>query len=85
MNLRKTFLTLAIVMAAGTAMAEDATFNVATYNIRQLNDGDTRAGNGWSRRAPVVAQLIRFHDFDIFGTQEGSRRTFGNLLSHRPV
>ena len=79
MNIRKTFLTLAIFMAAGTAMAEDATFNVATYNIRQLNDGDTRAGNGWSRRAPVVAQLIRFHDFDIFGTQEGFKQQLDTL------
>ena len=84
MNLRKTFLTLAIVMAAGTAMAEDATFNVATYNIRQLNDGDTRAGNGWSRRAPVVAQLIRFHDFDIFGTQEGFKQQLDTLKALMP-
>lgn len=84
MNIRKTFLTLAIVMAAGTAMAENATFNVATYNIRQLNDGDTRAGNGWSRRAPVVAQLIRFHDFDIFGTQEGFKQQLDTLKALMP-
>src|SRR5882762_8784768 len=45
--------------------------NVATYNLRYANHGDSVNGNGWGQRLPVIAQLIRFHDFDIFGTQEG--------------
>ena len=43
---------------------------VATYNVRYDNRGDSVAGNGWKQRCPVIADLIRFHDFDIFGTQE---------------
>ncbi|MEO5998956.1 MAG: endonuclease/exonuclease/phosphatase family protein [Chitinophagaceae bacterium] len=43
---------------------------VATYNVRYDNRGDSVAGNGWKQRCPIIADLIRFHDFDIFGTQE---------------
>ena len=42
---------------------------IATYNLRYANDKDT--GNLWVDRSPVVINLIRFHDFDILGTQEG--------------
>jgi endonuclease/exonuclease/phosphatase family metal-dependent hydrolase len=43
---------------------------VATYNIRYENQVDSSNGNGWKQRCPVITQLIRFHDFDIFGAQE---------------
>lgn len=43
-------------------------FTVATYNLRYDNSGDI--GNEWKNRAPVVVNLIRYHDFDVFGTQE---------------
>jgi endonuclease/exonuclease/phosphatase family metal-dependent hydrolase len=70
-------------MAAWAANAA-ATFNVATYNLRQQNDGDRRAGNGWEQRMPVMAQLIRFHDFDIFGTQEGFKNQLDDLKNSLP-
>lgn len=41
----------------------------ATYNIRMQTTSDS--GNLWENRAPVVSALIRFHEWDIFGTQEG--------------
>ena len=44
---------------------------VASYNIRFANRNDSINGNGWGQRCPVIADLIRYHDFDIFGTQEG--------------
>ena len=47
---------------------------VGTYNIRLDIPGDT--ANLWSKRAPAVVALIRFHDFDVLGTQEG----FSNQL-----
>lgn len=46
-------------------------FNVGTYNLRYANHGDSVKGNGWGQRCPVIANMIRFHQFDIFGTQEG--------------
>lgn len=44
-------------------------YRVATYNLRNDNPGDVL--DPWKVRGPVVADLIRFYDFDIFGTQEG--------------
>ena len=44
---------------------------VGTYNIRYANRGDSIDGNGWGQRSPYIAQLVRFHGFDILGTQEG--------------
>lgn len=69
----------------GTITAvEKAVFNVASYNLRQLNDGDTKAGNGWSRRCPVLGELIRYHEFDIFGTQEGFKSQLEDLKGELP-
>jgi len=59
-------------------------FNVATYNLRQKNGHDQANGNGWERRAPIVAQLIQFHDFDIFGTQEGFKSQLDDLIEAMP-
>ncbi|NTS39798.1 endonuclease/exonuclease/phosphatase family protein [Flavisolibacter sp. BT320] len=42
---------------------------VGTFNIRYANTRDT--GNLWADRAPIVSNLIRFHEFDILGVQEG--------------
>ncbi|WP_133574913.1 endonuclease/exonuclease/phosphatase family protein [Pedobacter metabolipauper] len=53
-----------------TATVSAQQLNVATFNIRYKNGGDERKGNGWDKRGPVVADIIKFHDFDIFGTQE---------------
>lgn len=42
---------------------------IATYNLRYNNAGD--GVNAWPNRKENVKALIRFHDFDIFGTEEG--------------
>lgn len=44
--------------------------DVGTYNLRNNHNDDAAHGNGWDVRRDVVAQLLLFHDFDIFGTQE---------------
>ncbi len=50
-------------------------FKVATYNIRysieKNHKNDSLIGQDWDRRGPVVAALVRFHEFDIMGIQEG--------------
>ena len=58
--------------------------NVATYNIRNDNRGDEKNGNGWKQRAPVVCQLIQFHDFDIFGSQEVVKGQLDDMLNTLP-
>ncbi|QJE96115.1 endonuclease/exonuclease/phosphatase family protein [Luteolibacter luteus] len=57
---------------------------VGSYNIRYDNPGDEKAGNGWKQRAPVIASLIRFHDFDVLGTQEGFHHQMEDLCREMP-
>lgn len=45
------------------------TLNVATWNLR-LNLASDGA-NAWPQRREMAKALIRFHEFDLFGTQEG--------------
>lgn len=58
--------------------------NIATYNVRNDNAGDTAAGNGWTSRCPVIAGLVRFHDFDIFGTQEARHNQLLDMQKSLP-
>jgi endonuclease/exonuclease/phosphatase family metal-dependent hydrolase len=44
------------------------TANIATYNMRYDNVQDTV--NAWSKRLPIIAELIQFHDITLFGAQE---------------
>lgn len=83
--MRHLFVVLfAIAVNLAYAGQREAVFNVATYNLRQLNDGDAERGNGWSRRCPVISQIIRFHQFDIFGTQEGFKSQLEDLKAALP-
>lgn len=63
-----------------TAMAQD--IRVATFNLRYDNKSDS--GNLWVDRQPVVSALIQFHDFDIFGTQEGLRNQIDAISAALP-
>lgn len=88
-DMRKTLrLVLLCIIIAGSTIAasgsDRAGFNVATYNIRQLNSSDSVRGDGWAVRCPVIAKLIRFHDFHIFGTQEGFKRQLEELKAQLP-
>jgi len=58
------------------------TFTVGTFNLRYANPADT--GNLWVNRAPVVVSLIRFHDFDVLGTQEGLKSQMEDLEKAMP-
>ena len=51
--------------------------NVATFNLRMDTEKD--GVNAWPNRKEMVKGLIRFHDFDIFGTQEGFKHMLGNF------
>lgn len=66
----KNLLFVALLLGLLNAVTAQ-TMNVATYNMRNDNNSEDAAnGNGWEQRYPVITELIRFHDFDIFGTQE---------------
>ncbi|HEY0898035.1 MAG TPA: endonuclease/exonuclease/phosphatase family protein, partial [Sphingobacteriaceae bacterium] len=51
-------------------------------NVRFDNPADS--GNLWVNRAPVVANLIRYHDFDVFGTQEALKTQLDDLSRALP-
>jgi endonuclease/exonuclease/phosphatase family metal-dependent hydrolase len=55
---------------------------VGSFNIRYDNPGDT--GNLWVNRSPICASLIRFHGFDILGTQEGLKNQLEDLQKQLP-
>ena len=87
MKLKNILLSLVCVAAVLSACKHDTTpavFNAATYNVRVYNNYDSIQGNAWEQREPYMASLIRFHDFDIFGTQEGVKHQLDTLKSDLP-
>lgn len=77
----KIWLTAAVLgLSAITAKAQQIT--IGSFNIRYDNPGD--AGNLWKDRAPVVSNLIRFHEFDVLGVQEGLKNQLADISSALP-
>lgn len=65
----RTFLATTILAAMLASIPSQAQpIRVATYNVRYANDKDS--GNLWKDRLPAVSALVRYHGFDIMGTQE---------------
>lgn len=73
---------LFLFIMLGTLQAKAQTYITASYNIRLDNSRDT--GNLWNDRKDYVANLIRFHAFDIFGTQEGFKHQLDDLQERLP-
>jgi len=61
---------VAIVFCNYQSNYQPTTFTVASYNLRNANGSDSLRGNGWGQRYPVIAKMVQYHDFDIFGAQE---------------
>jgi endonuclease/exonuclease/phosphatase family metal-dependent hydrolase len=55
---------------------------VGTFNLRYDNPDDE--GNRWEQRKKAAADLIRFHEFDILGTQEGLKNQINDLSVFLP-
>jgi endonuclease/exonuclease/phosphatase family metal-dependent hydrolase len=77
----KTILPLLFFIFLVTAAAAQE-IRVGTFNVRYDNPRDS--GNLWVNRAPVVSNLIRFHDFDIFGTQEALKNQLDDISNALP-
>ena len=82
--MKKLFILFCAAASATAFPSVAQTFSTGTYNVRQLNAGDDAKGNGWQRRLPVIASLVRFHDFDIFGAQEVFHSQLEDLLGALP-
>lgn len=65
-NLIFSLFFIAICLSAQTTHS----IKVSSFNVRNDNAGDANAGDGWTNRCPIIANMILFHDLDIVGTQE---------------
>ena len=86
MNMKNIMITVMMLLSVITSAfsARTAEFNVASYNLRQQNMEDSIRGDVWSRRCPAIADIVRFHEFNIFGTQEGFKNQLEDLKALLP-
>lgn len=73
-------LSLVTIMATGAnhKNRRECTLNVATFNLRMDTPHDGK--NAWPKRKEVVNSLIRFHNLEIIGTQEGFKHQLDDIL-----
>ncbi|KQZ40574.1 endonuclease/exonuclease/phosphatase family protein [Duganella sp. Root1480D1] len=71
MRTRRRLMQLSFLAALAPAAfaQQDATLNIATYNLRMNTASD--GPNAWPHRKELVKSLVRYHDFDLLATQEG--------------
>lgn len=77
MRLLFSFLLCSMLTLQLSVAQQSNSINVATYNLRYdtKNDGI----NAWPNRKENVKALIRFHEFDLFGTQEALRHQLTDI------
>lgn len=66
--MKRIFLAFIILTSFVSLRAQE--LYVGQYNIRNANEKDVKAGNGWEKRCSVVCDILRIESFDIFGAQE---------------
>lgn len=78
--MKKIIITLSLILSIGFSFAQQ--MNVATFNIRMKTDGDV--GNLWQDRYTHLTDLIKFHEFEIFGVQEAFKEQLNDMSSKLP-
>lgn len=73
---------LTLLLFSAITITKSQSLVVGTFNLRFDNPRDS--GNLWVNRAPIVASVIRFHEFDILGTQEGLKNQLDDISSQLP-
>lgn len=81
--MNKHILALLLFLAPISALAGDL-YYIASYNIRTDAASDYQKFDGWSQRVPVIASLVRFHDFDFVGAQEVKPNQLADMLKLMP-
>lgn len=66
-----------ILLSCEPGSTNHITLRVATYNLRMDTPNDSL--DPWSSRKEIIKDLIQFHDFDIFGTQEGFKHQLDDI------
>jgi len=73
--MKKLIISLSLLLCMGISYAQK--MNVATFNIRMKTDGDV--GNLWNDRHSHLTDLIKFHEFEIFGVQEAFKEQLNDM------
>jgi endonuclease/exonuclease/phosphatase family metal-dependent hydrolase len=73
---------LACILLLLSLQLEAQSLRVATYNVRV--DIRSDSANAWNMRMPYLTGLIRFHDFDLFGTQEVFHNQLQDMQKNLP-
>ena len=86
MHMKKGLIFFLVCMIGGNMISaanpKTYSINVISYNIRYDNNKDGE--NVWSNRKDLAANLIKFHDADIFGSQEVVHNQLQDLLNRLP-
>lgn len=56
----------------------------ASWNLRWEDKKDIANGDAWEKRVQPIADIIRYNDFDIVGTQENSADHAADLMARLP-
>ncbi|MFZ4261887.1 endonuclease/exonuclease/phosphatase family protein [Sphingobacterium sp. HJSM2_6] len=79
--MKKLILSLVLLGLTSISFAQKK-LTVATFNIRMKTQADE--GNLWDDRKKAVTDLIRFHEFDIFGVQEAFKVQLDDMSANLP-
>lgn len=71
-------LFFSIILIGCSTTKKSLTMNIATFNV--LMDTKKDHPNAWKYRKEMVKGLVRFHDFDIMGTQEAFKHQLTDIL-----
>ncbi|MDD7886270.1 endonuclease/exonuclease/phosphatase family protein [Flavivirga sp. 57AJ16] len=80
--MKKTFLLIIISIAISVTL-QAQNYRIASYNLRYDNEGD-RPDNAWEDRYPHIVDVIKKHNIDVFGIQEGLFGQLSDLLRSMP-
>lgn len=75
--MKKVTTGIAVLLLVAVSFLNAQTLNVGTFNIRYDNPEDSL--NNWKYRKQFAIDLIKFHEYDVFGIQEGLMNQVNDL------
>lgn len=70
-------LVIGVTVGTRAQHKEGNTYQIATFNIRMDTEKDGL--NAWSHRKDMVNGLLKYHELDIIGTQEGFKHQLDDI------
>lgn len=80
----KKFLNILALLICIHSLSYGDVFSYASWNIRWESPKDVEKGNEWEKRKEPIANVIKAHNFDIVGLQEGSPYRLKQLMEYLP-